>query len=60
MPIVAPIMKVQSCRQFGANIIIHVITIFPTISPSFFSFLFFLLFLLLSVAKKNVQEYFDD
>ncbi|XP_057373337.1 L-threonine ammonia-lyase-like isoform X2 [Daphnia carinata] len=23
MPIVAPIMKVQSCRQFGANIIIH-------------------------------------
>ena len=26
MPIVAPIMKVQSCRQFGANIIIHVIT----------------------------------
>lgn len=24
MPIVAPIMKVQSCRQFGAKIIIHV------------------------------------
>jgi threonine dehydratase len=23
MPIVAPIMKVQSCRQFGAKIIIH-------------------------------------
>ena len=23
MPIVAPIMKIQSCRQFGANIIIH-------------------------------------
>jgi hypothetical protein len=27
MPIVAPIMKVQSCRQFGANIIIHVINL---------------------------------
>lgn len=23
MPIVAPIMKVQSCRQYGANIVIH-------------------------------------
>ena len=23
MPIIAPIMKIQSCRQFGANIIIH-------------------------------------
>ena len=23
MPIVAPIMKIQSCRQFGATIIIH-------------------------------------
>ena len=23
MPIVAPIMKVQSCRQFGASIVIH-------------------------------------
>jgi len=23
MPIVAPIMKVQSCRQFGAEIVIH-------------------------------------
>ena len=23
MPIIAPMMKIQSCRQYGANIIVH-------------------------------------
>ena len=35
MPIVAPIMKVQSCRQYGANIVIHVKS-FKTILKTLF------------------------